>query len=99
ACPGDSSTASDPNQVKVVLGAGQRALYFSRAGIPYDRDAQAVSAQCYRHLGIYAYRRDILLAYKKLPPSPLEDLEKLEQLRALEAGVGIACAVVEDSAP
>lgn len=98
ACPGDASTATDPNQVKVVLAAGQRALYFSRAGIPYDREAQAVSADCYRHIGIYAYRREVLLGYKQLPSSRLEELEKLEQLRALEAGVGIACAVVAESA-
>ena len=97
ATPGDADTPMDPNQVKVVLGAGQRALYFSRAAIPYDRDQGAASTQCLRHLGIYAYRRDILLGYKKLPASPLEALEKLEQLRALEAGIGIACATVADA--
>ena len=97
ATPGDDSTQGDPNQVKVVLGAGQRALYFSRAAMPYDRDAGAASTQCHRHLGIYAYERELLLRYKKLPPSPLENLEKLEQLRALEAGIGIACAVVDEA--
>ena len=99
ATPGDDSTQDDPNQVKVVLGAGQRALYFSRAAMPFDRDANSTSKTSLRHLGIYAYRRETLLSYKNLPPSPLEDLEKLEQLRALEAGIGIACTVVDNAAP
>lgn len=97
ATPGDDSTQGDPNQVKVVLGAGQRALYFSRAAMPFDRDAGTASTQCHRHLGIYAYDRELLLRYKQLPASPLENLEKLEQLRALEAGIGIACAVVDEA--
>lgn len=99
ASPGDANTAGDPNQVKVVIGAGQRALYFSRAPVPWDRDAARPATQCLRHLGIYAYRRGTLLGYKKLPDSPLEVLEKLEQLRALEAGIGIACAIVEQTHP
>ncbi len=97
ATPGDNTTSSDPNQVKVVIGAGQRALYFSRSAIPFDRDQGKPSTTCLRHLGIYAYKREILLGYKQLPSSPLEDLEKLEQLRALEAGISIACAVVENA--
>jgi 3-deoxy-manno-octulosonate cytidylyltransferase (CMP-KDO synthetase) len=88
----------NPNAVKVVLGHGDRALYFSRSGVPFDRAAGGPAAACHRHLGIYAYRRDVLLGYGKLPASCLEDTEKLEQLRALEAGIGMACAVV-DHAP
>jgi 3-deoxy-manno-octulosonate cytidylyltransferase (CMP-KDO synthetase) len=56
------------------------------------------SARCHRHLGIYAYRREVLLGYAALPPSALETSEKLEQLRALAAGIGIACAEVAHAA-
>lgn len=89
----------NPNAVKVILGGGDRALYFTRSGAPWDRDRGAPARDCHRHLGIYAYRRDVLLGYGSLPASRLEALEKLEQLRALEAGVGIACAVVDAPAP
>jgi 3-deoxy-manno-octulosonate cytidylyltransferase (CMP-KDO synthetase) len=65
----------------------------------WDRDRGAPQASCYRHLGIYAYRREVLLSYGKLPASRLEQAEKLEQLRALEAGIGIACAVVDHATP
>lgn len=88
----------NPNAVKVVLGHGDRALYFSRSGVPFDRTAGAPTAHCHRHLGIYAYRRDVLLGYHRLPKSHLEHVERLEQLRALESGIGIACGVV-DHAP
>lgn len=88
----------NPNAVKVVLGYGDRALYFSRAGVPFDRATGAPSERCHRHLGIYAYRRDMLLSYHRLPQSHLEHCEKLEQLRALESGIGIVCGVV-DHAP
>ncbi|MCW8130817.1 MAG: 3-deoxy-manno-octulosonate cytidylyltransferase [Planctomycetota bacterium] len=94
-----------PNVVKVVVDGQGRALYFSRAPIPHPREessaAQAWSLGGRRvyglhHLGLYAYRKDFLLGYKDLPPSRLEQLEKLEQLRALEAGhtirVGLAKA-------
>jgi 3-deoxy-manno-octulosonate cytidylyltransferase (CMP-KDO synthetase) len=97
--PGTLEHQNNPNNVKVVLGANDRALWFTRAPAPWDRDAQAPSRQCFRHLGIYAYRREILLGYGALPPSRLEQMEKLEQLRAVEAGVGIACAPVERAAP
>ena len=72
-----------------------RALWFSRAPVIYDRDAGGLRSACLRHLGIYAYRRDVLLRFAALPVSPLERTEKLEQLRALEHGIGIACAVVD----
>jgi 3-deoxy-manno-octulosonate cytidylyltransferase (CMP-KDO synthetase) len=78
----------DPNVVKVVCDAKGRALYFSRAPIPWDRDGGRGSArEARRHLGIYAYRVRTLQAVTELPPSPLEVLEKLEQLRALEGGL------------
>ena len=87
----------DPNVVKVVV-AGHRALYFSRAPIPHDRDGVG-RALPLRHLGIYAYEANWLLEMAALPPSPLEEIERLEQLRALEAGVSIGVAVVENVVP
>ena len=85
---------SDPNVVKVVgtpLGAGPvlRALYFTRATAPYG------DGPLYHHIGIYAYRRDALERFVSLPPSPLELREKLEQLRALEAGMRINVGLVD----
>lgn len=96
---GGAAEQANPNNVKVVLGHGDRALWFTRAPAVYDRDAGAPAPTCHRHLGIYAYRREILLGYAGLPASRLELSEKLEQLRALEAGIGIACAVVDHAAP
>ena len=93
-----SRELNDPNVVKVVLDSAGRALYFSRAPIPFAREGwsgREVSKTALRHLGLYAYRKEFLLAYSELPASRLEELEKLEQLRALEAGLDIACAVVE----
>lgn len=87
----------DPNVVKVVVSEQGRALYFSRATIPYDRDA--VGAQRYRHLGIYAYDARWLVKMAALPPSRLEEIEKLEQLRALEYGVEIGVAIIENVVP
>ena len=82
---------SDPNAVKVVTALDGRALYFSRATIPYDRDRAGHTA--YRkHLGIYAYRRAALERFAALPPSPLEKLERLEQLRLLENGISLYVA-------
>lgn len=87
--------------VKVVCGANGQALYFSRSPIPHlrDRDVAAVLASGERpwllHLGIYAYRRDFLLNITRQPPSRLENQEKLEQLRALEAGTRIAVGIVD----
>ena len=80
-----------PHVVKVVFGGDGRALYFSRSPIPYDRDgSRAPGAPLgWRHIGMYAYRRDVLLRLAALPPSPLERREQLEQLRALENGIAI----------
>lgn len=79
----------DPNIVKVVVDQQGRALYFSRALIPYDRDG-AGEHQPLKHAGLYAYRRWLLRRYVTLSPTPLEQTEKLEQLRALEHGYPIA---------
>ena len=96
--PGGPAEQANPNNVKVVLGHGDRALWFTRSPAVWDRDHGGPRAVCIRHLGIYAYRREVLLGYAGLTPSPLEQTEKLEQLRALEAGLGIACAVVPQAA-
>jgi 3-deoxy-manno-octulosonate cytidylyltransferase (CMP-KDO synthetase) len=82
---------ANPNAVKVVTALDGRALYFSRATIPFDRDAAGFTG--YRkHLGIYAYRKHALARFAALPPSPLEKLERLEQLRLLENGINIYVA-------
>jgi 3-deoxy-manno-octulosonate cytidylyltransferase (CMP-KDO synthetase) len=93
----DASEYDNPNVVKVVVNAVDRALYFSRRTIPYVRDAagrsvteQVAAFPFLKHLGIYGYRRDTLLRLVKFPVSPLERAEKLEQLRALEQGIDIA---------
>jgi 3-deoxy-manno-octulosonate cytidylyltransferase (CMP-KDO synthetase) len=85
---------NDPNVVKVVIDTGGRALYFSRSPIP-NGTGPARRAAAYRHVGIYAYRRESLLRFTKLEPSPLERAEKLEQLRALENGMVIRLVVTE----
>jgi 3-deoxy-manno-octulosonate cytidylyltransferase (CMP-KDO synthetase) len=82
---------ADPNAVKVVMALDGRALYFSRATIPFDRDRAGFTG--YRkHLGIYAYRKAALERFAALPPSPLELIERLEQLRLLENGIGLYVA-------
>jgi 3-deoxy-manno-octulosonate cytidylyltransferase (CMP-KDO synthetase) len=77
---------ANPNAVKVVTAADGRALYFSRATIPFDRDGYG-SAHYWKHLGLYAYRRFALERFATLPPSELEQTERLEQLRLLENGL------------
>ena len=84
----DRAYINDPNKVKVIFGADQRAIYFSRAPIPFLRDG-GTPAQAYLHWGIYAYRFDALKKFVSLPPGRLENCEKLEQLRVLEAGMPI----------
>ena len=83
----DEEEAGDPNAVKAVTDLKGNALYFSRSLIPYPRVSG--KAPIYKHIGIYAYRRDFLLAYAKMAPTPLEQAESLEQLRALENGYTI----------
>ena len=81
---------TNPNAVKVVTAADGRALYFSRATIPYDRDARdEASPQYWKHIGLYAYRKSTLQRFPTLPPSALEQTERLEQLRFLENGIDI----------
>lgn len=92
----DEATYRDPAAVKVVRAASGRALYFSRSPIPHDRDGGGVPPEALLHLGLYAYRRDFLMSLGGLPPSPLEQREKLEQLRVLEAGYPIAVGIVEE---
>ncbi|MBI4635073.1 MAG: 3-deoxy-manno-octulosonate cytidylyltransferase [Candidatus Rokubacteria bacterium] len=85
----------NPNVNKVVRDAAGRALYFSKHPIPYDRDGRGVPR--FKHIGLYAYRRAALEAFHRLPPSPLELAERLEQLRFLENGIPIM--VVETDEP
>ena len=94
---------ANPNQVKVVKSTAGRALYFSRSPMPYARDgggkvtdAWLAANPAYKHLGLYAYRADFLEKFVALPPGRLEQIEKLEQLRALEAGHPIAIDVTDD---
>lgn len=91
----DARRLSDPNTVKVVLDRRGRALYFTRSPIPYPRNpAAAKGTTHWQHIGIYAYRRAALERFVKLKSTPLESLESLEQLRALENGMAIAVAKV-----
>jgi len=87
----DPTTAQDPNVVKVVTAGDGRALYFSRAPIPFDRDGNAAK-RYYKHIGLYGYTRAALKLFHSLPQSSLELAEKLEQLRYLENGVAIYVA-------
>jgi 3-deoxy-manno-octulosonate cytidylyltransferase (CMP-KDO synthetase) len=81
----------NPNAVKVVTASDGRALYFSRAAIPFDRDA-AGQAVYWKHLGLYAYRKSALARFAALPPGELEQTERLEQLRLLENGIALYVA-------
>jgi len=85
---------SDPNVVKVVTGHAGDAIYFSRSPIPFDRDSTG-SVPYFKHIGLYVYQREFLLAYPALPVGPLETTERLEQLRALENGYGIRVVETE----
>ena len=83
----EETDINNPNNVKVISDLNGYALYFSRSVIPYPRNAG--KSKVYKHIGIYAYRRDFLLKYSKMSPTPLEQSESLEQLRALENGYKI----------
>lgn len=87
--------AISPNAVKVVLDSQGNALYFSRAPIPYYRDGIPKGAAFLKHLGIYGYRKKFLAQFVSWPPSKLEKIEQLEQLRALENGVRIRVGIVD----
>jgi 3-deoxy-manno-octulosonate cytidylyltransferase (CMP-KDO synthetase) len=88
----DSSEITNPNVVKVVSDLAGNAIYFSRCPIPYVRDGGAVH---FKHIGLYVYRREFLLAYSGLPVGPLERVERLEQLRALENGYRVGVVETE----
>jgi len=102
----DAHMLFDPNTVKLVRAASGDALYFSRAPLPWPRDAFArdrdtlpAGGHWLRHIGIYAYRAGFLQAFAKMPPGTLERIESLEQLRVLEAGHRIAVAVAPEPFP
>jgi 3-deoxy-manno-octulosonate cytidylyltransferase (CMP-KDO synthetase) len=93
----------NPNQVKVVCDAKGRALYFSRHPVPYPRDldgkvddAWVAAHPCYKHLGLYAYKAELLEDFTHMPVGRLEEIERLEQLRVLENGREIAVGVTQD---
>ncbi len=90
-----ASAREDPHRVKVVMDCRGFALYFSRAPIPARAGASDAPAECWQHVGLYAYRRAFLQRFVALSPTPLEKLEALEQLRALENGARIRVARVE----
>ncbi|MFK7817482.1 MAG: 3-deoxy-manno-octulosonate cytidylyltransferase [Planctomycetaceae bacterium] len=96
----DSEVLADPSCVKLVCDNTGRAMYFSRSPIPFVRDGNLQpgdpDSPWLLHLGVYAYRRDFLLELAVMPPSRLEQLEKLEQLRALEAGARLQVGIVDE---
>jgi 3-deoxy-manno-octulosonate cytidylyltransferase (CMP-KDO synthetase) len=99
ASPASWDIAGNSNVVKVVRGDDGRALYFSRAGIPFVRDREAIGSSeitMLQHIGVYAYSRDALQQWVSLPPHPLENTERLEQLRPLAAGIPIGVAIANE---
>ncbi len=100
----DPELLLNPNCVKVVLGDGGRAIYFSRAAVPFAREGitpsllQADPPLYWHHIGLYAYRREFLLWFASQPVASLEEVEKLEQLRAIQAGKQIVVAPVDSAA-
>tara|TARA_R110002049_G_scaffold2750_8_gene22257 strand:- start:207448 stop:208086 length:639 start_codon:yes stop_codon:yes gene_type:complete len=105
----DQHLLADPSCVKIVMGAssseGGRAIYFSRSEVPMSRDGDVEKLLhrdppiYWHHLGLYAYRREFLQWFASQSPSPLEQVERLEQLRAIEAGKEIVVARVDSAAP
>jgi 3-deoxy-manno-octulosonate cytidylyltransferase (CMP-KDO synthetase) len=99
----DRAQLEDPACVKVVCSDQGDALYFSRSPIPFPRDGwrdawfESPPYPYHQHIGLYAYRRDFLLQLAELPPTPLEQMEKLEQLRVLAAGFPIAVGIVDSA--
>lgn len=92
---------NDPNCVKAVLNKDGKALYFSRSRVPYKREITEENKQIpyWQHCGIYGYQRKALERFVSLPPSNLEMLERLEQLRALEDGMTLKCVVIDSAGP
>ena len=97
----DDAKIDNPNCVKAVLGADMKALYFSRSRVPFKRDPSPENKEFvyWHHCGIYGYRKAALQKFVSLPQSPLEKMEKLEQLRALENGMTIKCVQIEPAGP
>ena len=97
----DENKINDPNCVKAVLNKEGKALYFSRSRVPYKRELTEENKKVpyWQHCGIYGYQRKALERFVSLPPSPLEQLEKLEQLRALEDGMTLKCVVIDSAGP
>ena len=99
ASPASWDIATSPSVVKVVIADDGRALYFSRAGIPFVRDRDAIGSieiQMLQHIGVYAYTRDALRHWVSLAPHPLENTERLEQLRPLAAGIPMGVAIADE---
>lgn len=90
----DAASIADPNYVKVAVDLNRNALFFSRSPIPYHRDKQ-VTPIYYEHIGVYAFRRQALLDFTRLPVSPLEAAEKIECLRYLEHGIRMKMVVTD----
>ncbi len=97
----DDAKIDNPNCVKAVLGADMKALYFSRSRVPFKRDPSDENKNFvyWHHCGIYGYRKEALEKFVSWPQSPLEKMEKLEQLRALENGLTIKCVQIEPAGP
>ena len=95
----NSEQIADPNIVKVIADRNNRAIYFSRSAIPYDRQKAGIGQpdNYLRHIGIYGFRKEFLLNITSLPQTPLEKTEKLEQLRAIENGCSIIVGKVKHS--
>ena len=96
--PISEKQAQNPNLVKVVRAHNGNALYFSRSPVPFPREG-GIAPSYFGHLGMYAYRHDFLMGFGNLPYSPLENTEKLEQLRVLQAGVAIRVLEVKAAGP
>ena len=95
----DDAVLDEPSVVKVVAADDGRAMYFSRAAIPFLRDAAEAplrSTRVWQHIGVYAYARPALAQWVSLPPHPLERIERLEQLRPLAAGLAMGVALIEE---
>lgn len=100
AAPATADALGNPNVVKVVTADDGRAMYFSRAPIPYLReatDAVLLAGRVWHHLGVYAYRRDALQRWVALKPHPLELIERLEQLRPLAAGLTMGVKLIDEA--
>ena len=98
--PAEREEMDDPNTVKVVCDSRGNALYFSRSPIPHSRDIESpdrAGAIYLKHIGIYAFKAHALLEFDRLEQTPLEKIEKLEQLRALENGMAIRCITIEEA--